>query len=629
VWEESLGWGNGQGYVNNKFPPSELTDEEFRAMQIRQTREMVRASFNHPCVIIQAFLNECDSSKPECKTLVDRLIETIRAERSGRLVSFACNVPRRDICHANTDLVAFNAYPGTIPATPGTPEALKAKVQREFNGVVALFRKKYPGKPIVVSESGCGGAYGCRDANASINTEDYQDEYLTDILETLWANPDVSGFAIWQMNDGRTRERYCELNCSTMYGGSVAGIFDIYRRPKKSVDTVRRFFAKRAAGDGDRRDESTPAPTGNVCRPGAFHRPEIRAHVGIPSIAVSPVNGRMWATWYNGKSRGEDLYNYVTLATSADGGRHWKEVLVADPDGAGPKRSFDPELWVAPDGRLRWSWTERLCDPTKGDPARDYGLDMGDPKTDVVKMATLSAEDEPDGPVPSVDVGRGVMMCKPTVLGNGDWLMPLAHWNEAPSACFYASTDGGRTFAYRGGATIPEAARLYDEHQVLECANGDLVVFIRSNCIGKDRRSVPLMSVSKDGGRTWGPAEPATYRHTSSRVFVRRLKSGNWLLVKNGPVDRDVGRKQLTAFLSKDEGRTWIGGLLLDERESVSYPDGQQLADGSIVVIYDRSRLGDKDILFAVFTEVDVLAGQSVSGKVRLRNVITSGNVLR
>lgn len=249
VWEESLGWGNGQGYVNNKFPPSELMDEEFCALQVHQTREMVRASFNHPCVIIQAFLNECNSAKPECKELVDKLIGTIRAERSGRLVSFACNITRTDICHADTDLVAFNAYPGTIPATPGSPAALKAKVEKEFNDVVALFRRKHPGKPIIISESGCGGAYGWRDANASINTEEYQDEYLRDIMETLWANPDVSGFAIWQMNDGRTRERYCELNCSAMFGSSVAGIFDIYRRPKKSVSTVRDFFARRAAGE--------------------------------------------------------------------------------------------------------------------------------------------------------------------------------------------------------------------------------------------------------------------------------------------------------------------------------------------------------------------------------------------
>ena len=249
VWEESLGWGNGQDYVNNKFPPSELKDPEFCEMQVKQTREMVRASFNHPSVIIQAFLNECNSTKPECKVLVDRLVETIKAEKSGRLVSFACNLCKWDICHDNTDVIAFNAYPGTIPATPGTPAALKAKVQKEFNEDVANFRRKYPNKPIIISESGCGGTYGYRDDNASINTEEYQEEYLADIFETLWANPDVQGFAIWQMNDGRTRERYCDLNCSAFFGGSVAGIFDIYRRPKKSVATVKHFFGLKAAGE--------------------------------------------------------------------------------------------------------------------------------------------------------------------------------------------------------------------------------------------------------------------------------------------------------------------------------------------------------------------------------------------
>ena len=122
-------------------------------------------------------------------------------------------------------------------------------MEEEFNGIVAHFRKLYPEKPIIISESGCGGAYGWRDANKSINTEDFQDEYLEDILRTLWRNPDVSGFALWQMNDGRTRERYCQLNCSTMFGGSVAGIFDVYRRPKKSVATVRRYFETKAAGE--------------------------------------------------------------------------------------------------------------------------------------------------------------------------------------------------------------------------------------------------------------------------------------------------------------------------------------------------------------------------------------------
>ena len=359
----------------------------------------------------------------------------------------------------------------------------------------------------------------------------------------------------------------------------------------------------------------------SVRTPGEFHRVEKRAHVGIPSIAISPVNGRMWATWYNGQSRGEDLYNYVSLVTSADGGKTWKEVLVADPDEAGPKRSFDPELWIAPDGKLRWSWTERLCDPEKGDPTKDYGLDEGDPKTDIVKMATLSAEDEPTAIPETVEVGRGVMMCKPITLWNGEWLFPLAHWREAPSACFYASKDGGKTFEYRGGATIPEKCRLYDEHQAVEMTSGAIRVYIRSQWPKEVSR--PWQAVSMDGGRTWSTPERTPFNHVSSRTFVTRLKSGKWLLVKNGALEECDGRKKLTAFISKDEGKTWEGGLLLDERDNVSYPDGQELADGRIIVIYDCNRLSDKEILFAEFTEADALAGKDVSGKVKLGNIIS------
>ena len=247
VWEESLGWGNGQGYTSSGklFPPNELKDPEFCDLQVSQTREMVRASFNHPSVIIAGFLNECQSWSPECKALVDRLIEAIRAERTGRLVTFACNICDKDVCNANTDIVAFNSYPGGIPLKPGTPEELAEKVRNDFNKKVADFRKRYPAKPIMVSESGVGAIYGCHDPNASVSTEECQDEYLRDIMTTLWANPDVVGFSIWQMNDGRTRERFCSKTVSAFFGGSVAGVFDQMRRPKMSAQTVKKFFSQK------------------------------------------------------------------------------------------------------------------------------------------------------------------------------------------------------------------------------------------------------------------------------------------------------------------------------------------------------------------------------------------------
>lgn len=242
VWEESLGWGNGQSYTISRFPPDDVSDAEFCDMQLRQTREMVRASFNHPSVIIHGFLNEPNGTRPETKALVDKLISTVKAENSGRLVTFACNITDGDICNENTDLISINSYPGTIPMEPGPVAKLKEQVDCDFTRKIARFRERYPDKPIIVSESGVGAMYGEHDPAATIKTEEFQTEYLTDIMETLWANQDVCGFAIWQMNDGRTRERYCHPSSSAEFGGSVAGVFDRFRRPKSSANAVKRFF---------------------------------------------------------------------------------------------------------------------------------------------------------------------------------------------------------------------------------------------------------------------------------------------------------------------------------------------------------------------------------------------------
>ena len=39
-------------------------------------------------------------------------------------------------------------------------------------------------------------------------------------------------------------------------------------------------------------------------------------------------------------------------------------------------------------------------------------------------------------------------------------------------------------------------------------------------------------------------------------------------------LDKPIGREQLTAYVSDDDGMTWSGGLRTDAREDVTYPDG-------------------------------------------------------
>jgi predicted neuraminidase len=129
-------------------------------------------------------------------------------------------------------------------------------------------------------------------------------------------------------------------------------------------------------------------------------------------------------------------------------------------------------------------------------------------------------------------------------------------------------------------------------------------------------------TISQDSGRTWTAVKRIALPHPTSRFFLRRLKSGALLLVKHGPLTARVKREQLTAFISDDDGLTWQGGLMLDEREHVTYPDGVEADDGTIHIVYDHQRTPLGEVLMATFTEEDVRAGKPVTDKLRLRVLI-------
>ena len=134
-----------------------------------------------------------------------------------------------------------------------------------------------------------------------------------------------------------------------------------------------------------------------------------------------------------------------------------------------------------------------------------------------------------------------------------------------------------------------------------------------------------MQSTSSDGGKTWSePSFPAGIQHPVARFHIRRLASGRILMVKHGAtMDTHEGRSQLTAWLSEDEGKTWRGGLMLDERKGVSYPDGFQAPDGTIYISYDRNRATDGEILMARFTEEDIIAGKPAGSKSKMKMLIS------
>ena len=319
-----------------------------------------------------------------------------------------------------------------------------------------------------------------------------------------------------------------------------------------------------------------------------------RMHQGIPSIERAR-NGRLWAAWYGG-GLGEDQHNYVMLATSGDDGRTWSPLkVVIDPDGHGPVRAFDPCLWHDPQGRLWFFWSQK-------DPGSMHNF------------AIMTEDASGENPVWSQPrhLSVGVMLNKPTVLTSGEWLMPTCLWRDQRSSRILRSTNQGATFEEFGSATIPKYAdRNGDENMIVERKDGSLWMLVRTGYgLGA--------SISKDRGKTWTDVAPSGIEHAESRFFIRRLASGQLLMVRHA----GTVRSHLTAYLSADDGHTWGKGLLIDERGGVSYPDAIEGPPGEIRLIYDYNRKTvEKHVLMSVFHEDDVRRG-SFDERARPRVVV-------
>jgi len=208
--------------------------------------------------------------------------------------------------------------------------------------------------------------------------------------------------------------------------------------------------------------------------------------------------------------------------------------------------------------------------------------------------------ENPDSDAPVWSVPRrlwhGGVHNKPIVLEHGEWLLPLdlerdgygffggvfKDLDPLRGLHAFASKDQGASWQRRGAA-VPRGVGHFAEHMFVERKDGSLWMLIRTD-------KGLMESVSHDAGATWtDPRLTENIRHPVARFFLCKLASGRILLVKHGDtIDSFTregkhwgqGRNRLKAFLSEDDGVTWKGGLMLDERLGVSYPDGFQAPDG-------------------------------------------------
>jgi predicted neuraminidase len=327
--------------------------------------------------------------------------------------------------------------------------------------------------------------------------------------------------------------------------------------------------------------------------------------------------GRLWACWVAG---GDSPKAFFVLATSDDDGETWsgpRLVVDAHDKSLPAERSvLVGNLWTDPLGRL---WL-----------IFDQSMDMFDGRAGV----WLARCDNPDADQPAWTEPRriwhGVTLNKPIVLASGQWMLPIsldqrtgfrqfqgcfAELDPLRGANVFVSADKGETWQRRGCVQFPNPD--WHEHMLVERKDGALWMLART---GKGI----MESTSADAGRTWTEPVASAIKHPVARFHIRRLASGRILLVKHGAtIDAHEGRSLLTAWLSADEGKTWQGGLVLDERKGISYPDGFQAPDGTLYISYDRNRATDGEILLARFAEEDILARKVIGPKSKLKLLIS------
>lgn len=333
---------------------------------------------------------------------------------------------------------------------------------------------------------------------------------------------------------------------------------------------------------------------------------KIRKFQGCPTIAVTH-GGRIYLGWYSGGTREPHMENYNLLIYSDNGGETWSEPLIVIPSS---KELFvhalDIQLWCDPCGRLHVFWVQNnteftpevLPETLEGQPGVAVdGYYFGDFRHACWEIVSENPDDET--PVFSSPrcIDTGFLRCKPTVLSDGAWL--CFNYDQLDGRYGYSiSRDCGETYEHRYGSK--KLATPFDEAMAYERLDGSIRMLARST-LGRLAESI-----STDGGESWSEAFLSDIVSPSTRFFISRTPTGRVLLIAN---DDSAARKNMTVYLSEDDGKSWKYKVCVDGRESLSYPDAD-FSGGKIYLTYDRERTGAKEILFLSFTEEDIINGK-------------------
>lgn len=321
-----------------------------------------------------------------------------------------------------------------------------------------------------------------------------------------------------------------------------------------------------------------------------------RTYQGGPGIAR--VGNRIWAAWTadTKPSAWEGPGNFIVLVYSDNAGLTWSPETYLAPANPTTDRAFLPTLWLAPDGKL-WvlyaqggngqiidgqfgSWATVISNPLAAKPTFEPGFWLAD----------------------------GVP-CSPFKVGS-NWYLPSDYYYITPR---FPSRAGkvlfGLDWANHKAAQVGYVPRSrnadFDESTYIGLKDGSVLSQSRSYGGILQSQSAPG-TFTFPAPQLWGKYIAAPSRHVLTRSPTGRL-----VMVWNMS---DASRSNMSIALSEDEGKTWSTPYTFDTRTDISYPAVDfNPNNGNILITYDHSRAGAREIVLARINEGKLAAGAPVA----------------
>lgn len=177
--------------------------------------------------------------------------------------------------------------------------------------------------------------------------------------------------------------------------------------------------------------------------------------------------------------------------------------------------------------------------------------------------------------------GNGITM------RDGTLVMPTQGRDETgrPFSNITYSKDRGATWTTTSPAKFGTS-----ECAVVELADGSLMLNMRDNSNRQDKDSTNGRAIftTKDFGRTWREHQTSKSALKEPVCMASLVRMGDLLLFSN-PAVVD-GRYNMTLKVSRDDGKMWSEGLLLDSGHSFGYSCISPIDEQTVGVLWEGSK---------------------------------------